>query len=107
MVNAAANRLYYSVFQAVRYSDAMKPLRKRIPTDNSPKHHAAEQAVGSRGKDARNAKRHFAKLLSLRETASIVSTRNRRQDHGSWRSEATPQAQAADAAANEEYAKAA
>ena len=28
MVNAAASRLYYSVFQAVRYSDAVKPLPK-------------------------------------------------------------------------------
>lgn len=69
MINAAASRLYYSVFQAVRYSDAVRALPVRIPKDSPPKHHAAERAVGSCGTDSRRAKRHFAKLLDLRETA--------------------------------------
>ncbi|MFW5803038.1 MAG: HEPN domain-containing protein [Verrucomicrobiota bacterium] len=69
LFNAAASRLYYSVFQAVRYSDAMKALPAPIPKDSSPKHHAAELAVGSCGQDVRSAKRHFSELLILRETA--------------------------------------
>jgi len=71
-IDAAANRLYYAVFQAVLLSVKAKQVSNTIAVrdnDTSSKHTIMRRAVGAEGIGRRNASRQFGRLQSLRETA--------------------------------------